>query len=141
MQSDPPPIVFTDRTGPDGGWTLPDFFAEGLARSVVALSLEGVTATTLEPFTEAGLEIDAPSLARDVAAVVAAGRELLDEALPQLAHILLEELAVRIPDLLGPLEPGETEEERTTALFWAGWFSGPEAVNALAGEVRRIIAE
>lgn len=141
MQPEPQAIVFTDRSSPDTEWTLPDFFAEGMARSVVGLSLEGVTEETLEPFGQAGLEIDAAELARDLATLAAGGMELLDEALPQLTHILLEELSLRIPELLGPLEPKETIDERRLALYWAGWFSAPEAVNALAREVRRIIAE
>lgn len=140
MQPEPPAIVFTDRSLPDSEWTLPDFFAEGMARSVVGLSLEGVTDETLEPFGQAGLKIDAAELARDLATVAAGGMDLLDE-LPQLTHILLEELSSRIPELLGPLEPEETVDERRLALYWAGWFSAPEAVSALAREVRRIIAD
>ncbi len=141
MEPEPPAIVFTDRSSPDSEWTLPDFFAEGMARSAATLSEEGATNETLEPFSQAGLALDAAELARDLATVAAGGADLLEEALPQLTHILLEELAFRIPELLGPLEPGETVDDRRLALYWAGWFSAPEAFNALAREVRRIITE
>ncbi len=136
-----PLIVFTDREGPEDSWTYPDFFAEGLTRGMLSFVIDGVNDETLEPFAEADFPVDAGELLADAELAALGGADIIEEAVPSIAQMFMEELAGEIGELLGPLESDETREERQTSLFWAGWFSSPDALALLATEVRRLAGE
>jgi len=136
-----PLIVFTDRDGPEDSWTYPDFFAEGLTRGMLSFVIDGVTEETLEPFQEAQFPVDAGELMADAEVAAIGGADLIEEAIPSIAQMFMEELAGEIAELLGPLLADETREERHTSLFWAGWFSSPDGLALLATELRRIASD
>lgn len=136
-----PLIVFTDREGPEESWTLADFFAEGLTRGMLEFVIDGVNDETLEPFRETGLSVNPGELTADAEMAALGGADVIDEASPSIARMFIEELADELGELLGPLQTGETRDERQAALFWAGWFSSPDALALLATEVRRISGE
>jgi hypothetical protein len=136
-----PLIVFSDREGPEDSWTLADFFAEGLTQGMLGFVIDGVNDETLGPFGEAGIPVDAADLFANAELAALGGADIIEEAAPTIAQMFIEELAEEIGELLGPLRADETREERQTSLFWAGWFSSPDALAILADEVRRIADE
>jgi hypothetical protein len=136
-----PFIVFSDREGPEDSWTLADFFAEGLTQGMLGFVIDGVNDETLGPFGEAGIPVDAAELLANSEIAALGGADTIEEAAPTIAQMFMEELAEEIGELLGPLRADETREERQTSLFWAGWFSSPDALALLAAEVGRIAGE
>ncbi len=141
MPGELPLIVLTDRTGPEGSWTDYDFFADGLENGLITLIFDELDDEALAPFREVGVEeVVTPEFVSQREMLAAAGEEAISRMVPEIAQAVLEDMPGEFK-LFGPLEEGETREERRESFYWLGYVSSLEIVSMLAEAIAQHAAE